>query len=128
MQRLLLDEADAIYDQRINELRLARTTGRLLPQDPPDHWLNALFTPQKPIPAGGGAPGTAPMDEPGNAPGPAPDIQPGPAPSRIRPEPQDAAVATLSASAMPQRIQLRLEQQLRPVSDAFPTTASRQQW
>nr|WP_233626378.1 MULTISPECIES: TolC family protein [unclassified Delftia] len=120
MQRLLLDEADAIYDQRINELRLARTTGRLLPQDPPDQWLNALFTPQKPIPAGGGAPGTAPMDEPGNA--------PGPAPSRIRPEPQDAAVATLSASAMPQRIQLRLEQQLRPVSDAFPTTASRQQW
>ena len=116
MQRLLLDEADAIYDQRINELRLARTTGRLLPQDPPDQWLNALFTPQKPIPAGGGAPGTAPMDEPG------------PAPSRIRPEPQDAAVATLSASAMPQRIQLRLEQQLRPVSDAFPTTASRQQW
>jgi len=128
MQRLLLDEADAIYDQRINELRLARTTGRLLPQDPPDQWLNALFTPQKPIPAGGGAPGTAPMDEPGNAPGPAPDIQPGPAPSRSRPEPQDAAVATLSASAMPQRIQLRLEQQLRPVSDAFPTTASRQQW
>ena len=128
MQRLLLDEADAIYDQRINELRLARTTGRLLPQDPPDHWLNALFTPQKPIPAGGGAPGTAPMDEPRNAPGNAPDIQPGPAPSRIRPDPQDAAVATLSASAMPQRIQLRLEQQLRPVSDAFPTTASRQQW
>lgn len=120
MQRLLLDEADAIYDQRINELRLARTTGRLLPQDPPDQWLNALFTPQKPIPAGGGAPGTAPMDEPGNV--------PGPAPSRIHPEPQDAAVATLSASAMPQRIQLRLEQQLRPVSDAFPTTASRQQW
>ena len=120
MQRLLLDEADAIYDQRINELRLARTTGRLLPQDPPDHWLNALFTPQKPIPAGGGAPGTAPINEPG--------IEPGPAPSRSRPEPQDAAVASLSASAMTQRIQLRLEQQLRPVSDAFPTTASRQQW
>ncbi|MFC4924469.1 TolC family protein [Delftia deserti] len=116
MQRLLLDEADAIYDQRINELRLARTTGRLLPQDPPDQWLNALFSTQKPIPAGGGAPGTAPIDEPGTE------------PSRSRPEFQDAAVASLSASAMPRRIQLRLEQQLRPISDAFQTTAARQQW
>ena len=120
MQRLLLDEADAIYDQRINELRLARTTGRLLPQDPPDQWLNALFSTQKPIPAGGGTPDPSPGTVPGMA--------PGQAPSRTRPDPIDAAVATLSASAMPQRIQLRLEQQLRPISDAFQTTAARQQW
>lgn len=120
MQRLLLDEADAIYDQRINELRLARTTGRLLPQDPPDQWLNALFSTQKPIPAGGGTPDPSPGTVPGMA--------PGQAPSRTRPDPMDAAVATLSASAMPQRIQLRLEQQLRPISDAFQTTAARQQW
>ncbi len=43
MQRLMLDEADALYDQRINALRLVRTTGQLLPQDLPEHWLDQLF-------------------------------------------------------------------------------------
>ncbi|MGB3070738.1 MAG: TolC family protein [Ottowia sp.] len=43
MQRLMLDEADAIYDQRINELRLVRTTGQLLPKDMPEQWLSQLF-------------------------------------------------------------------------------------
>ncbi len=43
MQRLMLDEADAIYDQRTNELRLVRTTGQLLPKDMPEHWLDRLF-------------------------------------------------------------------------------------
>lgn len=43
MQRLMLDEADAIYDQRINALRLARTTGKLLPPELPPHWLDQLF-------------------------------------------------------------------------------------
>ncbi|ARU04361.1 transporter [Comamonas serinivorans] len=45
MQRLMLDEADAIYDQHINALRLARTTGQLLPRDLPAHWLDQLFAP-----------------------------------------------------------------------------------
>lgn len=45
MQRLMLDEADALYDQRINELRLVRTTGQLLPQELPEHWLEQLFGP-----------------------------------------------------------------------------------
>ena len=43
MQRLMLDEADAIYDQRINALRLVRTTGQLLPTNLPAHWLDQLF-------------------------------------------------------------------------------------
>ncbi|CAB5684999.1 Outer membrane efflux protein BepC precursor [Delftia tsuruhatensis] len=120
MQRLMLDEADAVHDQRINELRLVRTTGRLLPQDPPEQWLNALFTSQKPLPSGGEAlPAT-----PDPAPGTKPDIAPQPP----RHEYPDAAVAALSASALPQRLQLRIDPQLRPVSNAFSATASRQQW
>lgn len=51
MQRLMLDEADAIYDQRINELRLVRTTGQLLPAQPPEHWLDSLFSVPPPAPA-----------------------------------------------------------------------------
>ena len=43
MQRLMLDEADAINDQRINELRLVRTTGQLLPREMPEHWFAQLF-------------------------------------------------------------------------------------
>jgi len=43
MQRLMLDEADALYDQRINGLRLVRTTGQLLPRELPEHWLDRLF-------------------------------------------------------------------------------------
>ncbi|GAB2459846.1 hypothetical protein GCM10027082_08480 [Comamonas humi] len=43
MQRFMLDEADAIYDQRINELRLARTTGQLLPRQRSERWLDELF-------------------------------------------------------------------------------------
>ena len=43
MQRLMLDEADAIYDQRINALRLVRTTGQLLPANLPAQWLDQLF-------------------------------------------------------------------------------------
>jgi outer membrane protein TolC len=116
MQRLMLDEADAIYDQRINELRLVRTTGRLLPQDPPEQWLNALFTSQKPPPSSGGTPDSLPGAEPGLA------------PPRTRPEYEDAPVAALSASALPPRLQLRLDPQLHPVSNAFSTTTARQQW
>ncbi|WP_245587384.1 TolC family protein [Comamonas composti] len=51
MQRLMLDEADAIYDQRINELRLVRTTGQLLPPTLPEHWLDKLFAAPPPSPA-----------------------------------------------------------------------------
>ncbi|WP_393946202.1 TolC family protein [Comamonas sp. J-3] len=43
MQRLMLDEADALYDQRINTLRLVRTTGQLLPASLPAQWLDQLF-------------------------------------------------------------------------------------
>lgn len=46
MQRLMLDEADAIHDQRINALRLSRITGQLLPEQRPQHWLAQLFAPQ----------------------------------------------------------------------------------
>lgn len=46
MQRLMLDEADAIHDQRINELRLSRITGQLLPEQRPERWLAQLFAPQ----------------------------------------------------------------------------------
>jgi outer membrane protein TolC len=52
MQRLMLDEADAIYDQRINALRLARTTGQLLPRDLPAHWLDQLFAPETQVAQG----------------------------------------------------------------------------
>ena len=45
MQRLMLDEADARYDQRINALRLVRTTGQLLPVQLPGQWLDQLFAP-----------------------------------------------------------------------------------
>lgn len=66
MQRLMLDEADALYDQRINELRLVRTTGQLLPQDLPEHWLDQLFGP--PVTALASAPpaqtNTAPDERP----------------------------------------------------------------
>lgn len=51
MQRLMLDEVDAIHDQRIHALRLARTTGQLLPRERPDHWLVPLFLAGEP-PAG----------------------------------------------------------------------------
>lgn len=105
MQRLMLDEADAIYDQRINELRLVRTTGQLLPPQAPDHWLGALFAPQDTA-----APGAAHR------------------PAAAGAMPLPAPEATLSASAEPQRLQLRLEQQLRPFPDAFPPIATRQQW
>lgn len=43
MQRLMLDEADARYDQHINALRLIRTTGQLLPAHLPEQWLERLF-------------------------------------------------------------------------------------
>jgi hypothetical protein len=48
----MLDEADAIYDQRINALRLARTTGQLLPRDLPAHWLDQLFAPETQVAQG----------------------------------------------------------------------------
>jgi outer membrane protein TolC len=112
MQRLMLDEADAIYDQRINELRLVRTTGQLLPQELPERWLNALFVTQKP---------SAPREMPGRG-------DAGQAPRLPDPASPDLPLATLSASAVPQRLQLRLEPLLRPFSDAYPPTAVRQQW
>lgn len=108
MQRLMLDEADAVHDQRINELRLARTTGQLLPQQPPEQWLGALFAPQNPFP---------------------PDAMPGAAAPGLPPlaAPADTG-ATLSASAGPQRLWLRLEPQLQHFSDAFPAAATQQPW
>lgn len=43
MQTLMLEEIDARYDQRIQQLQLVRTTGQLLPQDTPHRWLHPLF-------------------------------------------------------------------------------------
>ncbi|RZS32155.1 TolC family protein [Corticibacter populi] len=60
MQNLMLDEADAAYDQRITELQLVRTTGQLLPPEVDGQWLDVLFA-QAPEPADGD---TAPLTSP----------------------------------------------------------------
>lgn len=77
MQRLMLDEADAIYDQRINELRLVRTTGQLLPKEMPEQWLSQLF--DQPAARRGmqGVPSALPIGRPTLAAAGA-DPQPGP--------------------------------------------------
>lgn len=129
MQRLMLDEADAIYDQRINELRLVRTTGQLLPQQPPEHWLDMLFaqqaTPSSP---------SLPTEQPGQerTQPPAAPMEPG-HPDR-RPEQEAFALAAARgqpprSSSAPmnsrtvisaQRLQLRLEPRLDPQQLALP--------
>lgn len=120
MQRLMLDEADAIYDQRINELRLVRTTGQLLPRQLPEHWLDSLFA-QQSKPAS-------------DKPGPSPTE---PAPLRHEPDSIATALATAPFAAKPaspvltaQRLQLRMEPRLDPQLLALPqnqpvTTAAR---
>lgn len=130
MQRLMLDEADAIYDQRINELRLIRTTGRLLPEQLPERGLDPLFAQQpKPHP-----------DKPGSS-----DQEPAPIRDNFRHEPDSLATALATSFAAPpapqspvfaaqrllaQRLQLRLEPRLDPRLLALPqnqpvTTAAR---
>lgn len=59
MQRFMLEEADAIYDQRINELRLVRATGKLLPSPMPNQWLGLLFAQQSQTPATSSSQGLA---------------------------------------------------------------------
>lgn len=63
MQRLMLDEADAVYDQRINELRLVRTTGQLLPREMPDQWLGQLFDQPVALPDGRDRPNPLPSEQ-----------------------------------------------------------------
>ena len=102
MQRLMLDEADALYDQRINGLRLVRTTGQLLPRELPEHWLDRLF------------------DQPtlSRIPGPAP-AAPAPAPAYAGAMP-DAPHPPL---LLTQRLQLRLETRLDARLHALPDNA-----
>ncbi len=87
MQRLMLDEADAIYDQRINALRLVRTTGQLLPTNLPAQWLDQLFAAEA-----AQAPRIAPSAPLANT----------------------AADAAATDTPFPQRLQLRLAQMLDP--------------
>jgi len=81
MQRLMLDEADARYDQRINGLRLIRTTGQLLPAQLPDQWLDRLFA----APADGSPPSAlASAAYPGAGAAPTPSIAPAAQPLQLR--------------------------------------------
>lgn len=106
MQRLMLDAADATYDQRINELRLARTTGQLLPKELPERWLNQLFD----QPATGGDLRGAPLQAAHSA-------RPLPGAGPTDPD-------TLPAPALlnTQRLQLRLDTRLDPQLFALPQT------
>lgn len=101
MQRLMLDEADALYDQRINGLRLVRTTGQLLPRELPEHWLDRLF------------------DQPtvSRVPATMPPTPPAPLPAYA-----DAALNDATA-LLSQRLQLRLESRLDPRLRALPDHA-----
>lgn len=101
MQRLMLDEADALYDQRINGLRLVRTTGQLLPRELPEHWLDRLF------------------DQPtvSRVPATMPPMPPAPLPAYA-----DAALNDATA-LLGQRLQLRLESRLDPKLRALPDHA-----
>lgn len=101
MQRLMLDEADALYDQRINGLRLVRTTGQLLPRELPEHWLDRLF------------------DQPtvSRVPATMPPTPPAPLPAYA-----DAALNDATA-LLGQRLQLRLESRLDPKLRALPDHA-----
>ena len=102
MQRLMLDEADALYDQRINGLRLVRTTGQLLPRELPEHWLDRLF------------------DQPtlSRIPGPVP-AAPAPAPAYAGATPEHTNPPLL----LTQRLQLRLETRLDARLHALPDNA-----
>ena len=112
MQRLMLEQADAIYDQHINELRLVRTTGQLLPQQRSEQWLHQLFAqhstadPASPIPA---APSTPT------------------APTPLKQKPQAAAMASAHRTQpdpnVP-RLQLRLDAQLHLPSESYPITTT----
>lgn len=99
MQRLMLDEADALYDQRINGLRLVRTTGQLLPRELPEHWLDRLF------------------DQPTLSRVPATPTPPAPLPAYA-----DAALTDATA-LLGQRLQLRLETRLDARLHALPDNA-----
>ena len=106
MQRLMLDAADATYDQRINELRLARTTGQLLPKELPERWLNQLFD----QPATGGDLRGVPLQTAHSA---RPSL--GAAPTDPDTLPAPVLLNT-------QRLQLRLDTRLDPQLFALPQT------
>lgn len=125
MQRLMLEEADAIYDQRINELRLVRATGKLLPSPMPNQWLGLLFAQQSQTPAPSTSQGSAIASK-----------------ARLELSPKSPAMTTVStdkdlnsatARTLPtaQHIRLRLEPRLateqlsRPQNQIKTTTA---QW
>ena len=119
MQRLMLDEADAVHDQRINELRLARVTGQLLPQQRPERWLSQLFMPPA---SPNTVPGASPEGEPATPPMPG-----------ERPLPNSAiALAAAGTYANPsstlahQRLQLRMERHLEVPLDSYPVTRTAQ--
>ncbi len=99
MQRLMLDEADALYDQRINELRLVRTTGQLLPKDLPEHWLGQLF------------------DQPTETARNQPAVQAALTPA------QPGAALNQRPVVMAQRLQLRLDTRLDPRRSPPPNPA-----
>ncbi|MCS4295472.1 outer membrane protein TolC [Comamonas sp. BIGb0152] len=105
VQRLMLDAADAMYDQRINELRLTRTTGQLLPRDLPEHWLDQLFAQHAPH-----APAPATAQRPLYSPGTAPLASSRAAPAR--PSPPYPAPPVLTAQRLPLRLDHRWDTQL----------------
>ncbi|WP_052330055.1 TolC family protein [Comamonas sp. B-9] len=105
VQRLMLDAADAMYDQRINELRLTRTTGQLLPRDLPEHWLDQLFAQRS-----ANAPAPATAQRPFAGPGPAPLIGSRAAPAR--PGTPYTSPPVLTAQHLPLRLDHRWDTQL----------------
>lgn len=138
MQRLMLDEADAIHDQRINELRLSRITGQLLPEQRPERWLAQLFAPQgsasqhqpaQPMPDG--LP-FAPQI-PGERPAPHTAVALAQARSTqfmtARPNASATATATASANALATiqaHWQLRMDRHLEAPADPAPVTQTAQ--
>ncbi|WP_312529798.1 TolC family protein [Comamonas sp.] len=105
VQRLMLDAADAMYDQRINELRLTRTTGQLLPRDLPEHWLDQLFAQRS-----ANAPAPAAAQRPFAGPGPAPLAGSRAAPAR--PGTPSTSPPVLTAQHLPLRLDHRWDTQL----------------
>ncbi|MGE8492291.1 TolC family protein [Comamonas sp.] len=105
VQRLMLDAADAMYDQRINELRLTRTTGQLLPRDLPEHWLDQLFAQRS-----ANAPAPATAQRPFASPGPAPLAGSRAAPAR--PGTPYTSPPVLTAQHLPLRLDHRWDTQL----------------
>ena len=102
MQRLMLEEADARYDQRINELRLVRTTGQLLPEQVQEHWFEQLFAQSTAQPRS--APGSIPKALPKTAPATGLALDTSPA----APE-QTTETASLSTPPLRLQLTLRLE-------------------